>query len=234
MSTIVEPPSIIPSKAALLMVDFQRDFCEKGGYADVVFGNGNDDDRRWVESIIPNAVKLLECCRSTKIQLIVHTREGYLPDLSDVGSVKLRRSQNSGAPIGQEGPLGKFLIRGEYGQDIIKDLQPKENEIVLDKSSYGAFVTTDLEQTLRQAGIEQIILAGVTADVCVHSTMREAVDRGFECWYCKDAISTPDPAIRSACESMVQHEGGIWGWLVTVDDVISSITQSKSKEEECT
>lgn len=215
-----KPPPLIPEKSALIMIDFQRDFCDKGGYADTVFGG----DRTWVESIIPNAANLLDACRTTpNFGIIIHTREGYASDLSDVGPVKQRRAENSGAPIGGKGPMGRFLIQGEFGQGVIDRLKPREDEIVLDKNTYGAFVSTNLEEILRSRGIEQIILSGVTADVCVHSTLREAVDRKFECWYCKDAISTPDETIRAACEAMVEHEGGIWGWLVTVEDVVKSL-----------
>lgn len=219
------PPPIIPKKAALIMIDFQRDFCDEGGYADKVFGGG----REWIDSIIPNAATLLDACRKVpNFGLIVHTREGYAADLSDVGAVKMRRAENAGAPIGADGPLGRFLVRGEFGHDIIDKLQPhpSDDEVVLDKNTYGAFVSTNLEDELHRRGIQQIILAGVTADVCVHTTLREAVDRKFECWYCKDAISTPDQSIRSACEAMVEHEGGIWGWLVTVEDVIQSIERN--------
>lgn len=210
------------------MIDFQRDFCDGGGYADAAFGPGN---REWVESVIPPASSLLRACRNAapNFGVIVHTREGYAADLSDVGPVKRRRAEAAGAPIGQKGPLGRFLIRGEYGQDTIDRLRPLPDEIVLDKNTFGAFVSTNLGDILRSRGIEQIILAGVTADVCVHTTLREAVDRGYECWYCKDAISTPDEKIREACEAMVEHEGGIWGWLVTVDDVIKSISIEAAK-----
>ena len=215
-----QPPPLVPERAALIMIDFQRDFCDEGGYAHNAFGG----DMSWVSSIIPQASALLEACRNAPdFGLIVHTREGYAPDLSDVGPVKQRRSVNSGAPIGAEGPLGRFLIRGEHGQDTIDRLKARAGEVVLDKNTFGAFVSTDLDNILRSKGIEQIIIAGVTADVCVHSTLREAVDREFECWYCKDAISTPDEKIREACEAMVEHEGGIWGWLVTVDEVIGSL-----------
>ena len=221
MSDQPSPPALVPSKAALIMIDLQRDFCSKGGYADTAFGESLD----WVESILPNAETLLNFAREKNI-MVIHTREGYAPDLSDVGEVKQRRSEAAGAPIGSQGPLGKFLIRGEYGQDIIDRLKPLAEESVLDKNTYGAFASTNIEELLRNRGIEQLIIAGVTADVCVHSTMREAVDRGFECWYCKDAISSPDEKIREACESMVEHEGGIWGWLVTVDEVIESISEN--------
>lgn len=117
--------------------------------------------------------------------------------------------------------MGRLMIRGEYGQDIIDELQPLPGEKVLDKASYGAFYNTDLEATLREAGIKRVAIAGVTADVCVHTTLREATDRGFDCYYVKDCISTFDPDIRLACERMVEQEGGIWGQLCTADEVMS-------------
>ena len=134
--------------------------------------------------------------------------------------MKQRKSVANGAPIGSEGPMGRFLIRGEHGQATIDELAPLPNEIVLDKASFGTFATTNLQEILQERGIQQLLIAGVTADVCVHTTLREATDRGYECWYCKDAISTPDPIIRQACERMIVHEGGIWGWLVTVDEMV--------------
>ena len=145
------PPPIVPEKAALIMIDFQRDFCDGGGYADAAFGPGN---REWVESVIPPASSLLRACRNAapNFGVIVHTREGYAADLSDVGPVKRRRAEAAGAPIGQKGPLGRFLIRGEYGQDTIDRLRPLPDEIVLDKNTFGAFVSTNLEDILRSRG----------------------------------------------------------------------------------
>eukprot|EP00557_Chaetoceros_sp_GSL56_P014059 CAMPEP_0176483216 /NCGR_PEP_ID=MMETSP0200_2-20121128/3801_1 /TAXON_ID=947934 /ORGANISM="Chaetoceros sp., Strain GSL56" /LENGTH=256 /DNA_ID=CAMNT_0017879605 /DNA_START=126 /DNA_END=896 /DNA_ORIENTATION=+ len=203
------------SNTALLMIDFQRDFCSPSGYADAAF---EDAGQEWVESIIPKAQQLLKWARDKNL-LIIHTREGYSPDLSDVSESKSRKAKANNAAIGKHGPLGRLLIRGEYGQDTIDELAALPEEIILDKSSFGTFCTTNLDFILRQAGIEQVILAGVTADVCVHTTLREATDRGYECWYVRDAISTPDPFLREACERMVVHEGGIWGWLVTVDEI---------------
>lgn len=184
------------------MIDFQRDFCSPSGYADAAFEYAGQE---WVESIIPKAQQLLKWARDKNL-MIIRTREGYSPDLSDVSESKSRKSKANNAPIGKQGPLGRLLIRGEYGQDTIDELASLPGETVLDKSSFGTFCTTNLDSILRQAGIEQVILAGVTADVCVHTTLREA-------------ISTPDPFLREACERMVVHEGGIWGWLVAVDEI---------------
>ena len=125
-----------------------------------------------------------------------------------------------------------MLIRGEPGHFTTDRLAPKEGEVVLDKNTYGTFASTDIHEQLQQAGVKQLIIAGVTADVCVHTTLREAVDRGYECFYCKDAISTPDERIREACELMVEHEGGIWGWLVTADEVLQSLKKEHHSKVE--
>jgi nicotinamidase-related amidase len=200
---------------ALLMIDFQRDFCEPGGYADRLGGVA------WAQEILPAAERLLTAARRLGL-LVVHTREGYAPDLRDCSPQRRARSQRANAAIGSQGPLGRLLIRGEAGQDIVPALRPQVGEVVLDKPSYGAFCSTPLESLLRQRRIETLFFAGVTADVCVHTTLREAIDRGFYCWYVKDAISTFDPGLRLACERMVEMEGGIWGELTTTSAAIRS------------
>lgn len=200
---------------ALLMIDFQRDFCEPGGYADRCGGID------WVRPILPPARRLLEAARAAGV-FVVHTREGYAPDLADCSAAKLERSRRAGAEVGSPGPMGRLLVRGEYGQDLIDLLSPSDGEAVLDKSTYGAFCGTDLEVVLRRRGIRRLALAGVTADVCVHTTLREATDRGFECVYVRDAVSTFDLEIRRACERMVEQEGGVWGRLTTVTELESA------------
>ncbi|MBE2214231.1 MAG: cysteine hydrolase [Opitutaceae bacterium] len=191
------------------MIDFQRDFCAPGGYADRCGGLA------WVRDIIPAAQRLLLAARAAGLH-IVHTREGYAPDLSDVYPMKLARSRQAGGEIGVSGPMGRLLIRGEYGHDIIDELRPCPGELVVDKATYGAFCRTRLESELRARGVTTCVIAGVTADVCVHTTLREATDRGFDCLYVRDAISTFDPEVRAACEKMITMEGGIWGTLTTV------------------
>jgi nicotinamidase-related amidase len=153
---------------------------------------------------------------------VVHTREGYAPDLHDCSPAKLARSRKAGSEIGATGPMGRLLIRGERGHDTIDDLYPAAGEIVVDKASYGAFCGTNLEALLRGRGIDTLVLAGVTADVCVHTTLREATDRWFRCLYVTDAISCPDPDIRRACERMVTEEGGVWGELTTVAEMVAT------------
>ena len=150
---------------------------------------------------------------------MVHTREGYAPDLSDCSPAKLQRSRNAGSEIGTLGPMGRLLIRGEHGHDIIDELRPMPGEIVIDKASYGAFCGTNWRRILRGRGIDTLVFAGVTADVCVHTTLREAYDRWFDCHYVADAISCFDPEIRRACEKMIEEEGGIWGTLTSVDEM---------------
>ena len=198
---------------ALLMIDFQRDFCAAGGYSDRFAGLD------WVKPIIAPARRLLEAARRAGL-LVIHTREGYAPDLSDCSPAKLQRSRNAGSEIGSRGPMGRLLIRGEHGHDIIDELRPIAGEIVVDKASYGAFCGTNLERILRGRGIKALVFAGVTADVCVHTTLREAYDRWFDCYYVADAISCFDPEIRRACEKMIQEEGGIWGALTSVDEMV--------------
>ena len=195
---------------ALLMIDFQRDFCAIGGYADRQGGVA------WARAIVPAAQHLLAAARACGL-FIVHTREGYASDLSDVSAAKLARSRRAGAEIGTPGPLGRLLIRGEYGHDFIDELRPEAGEAIIDKPTYGAFCRSDLETMLRARGIETVVLAGVTADVCVHTTLREAIDRGFDARYVRDAISTFDPRLRLACEEMIAVEGGIWGEVTTVN-----------------
>jgi nicotinamidase-related amidase len=196
------------------MIDFQRDFCAEGGYSDRFAG------LEWVKSILAPARRLLHAARRAG-HLVVHTREGYAADLSDCSPGKLLRSRKAGSEIGTLGPMGRLLIRGEHGHDIIDALKPVPGEIVIDKASYGAFCGTNLEPMLRARGIDTLVFAGVTADVCVHTTLREAYDRWFSCHYVKDAISCFDPEIRRACEKMIEEEGGIWGTLTCVDEIIA-------------
>ena len=200
--------------AALLMIDFQRDFCAEGGYSHRFAG------LEWVMPILGPARRLLEAARRAGV-LVVHTREGYARDLSDCSPQKLERSRKAGAEIGSRGPMGRLLIRGERGHDIIDALAPIDGEIVIDKASYGAFCGTNCERILRARGVDTLVFAGVTADVCVHTTLREAYDRWFSCIYVKDAISCFDPEIRRACEKMIEEEGGIWGSLATVDAMVA-------------
>lgn len=210
---LLQEPGRTRQNTALLLIDFQRDFCDVGGYADRFFGS------QWARDVVPRARRLLEAARRHRL-CIVHTREGYSSDLSDCSLQRRIRSHRGGAGIGAQGPLGRFLIRGERGHDFVPELRPQAPEVVIEKASYGAFVGSSLEACLRQRAVEHLYLSGVTADVCVHSTLREAIDRGFFCHYVRDAVSTFDPDLRGACERMIGVEGGVWGRLVDTEQVI--------------
>jgi len=151
----------------------------------------------------------------------VHTREGHRADLSDLAETKRRRAQASGAPIGSPGPLGRLLVRGEYGNDLIDELQPMAGEPVIDKPGYSAFTHTDLELLLRSRGIGRLILTGVTTEVCVSSTLRHAVDLGFGCLTVADACGSAHPALHAAALSMIGVEGGLFGVVITTDALLA-------------
>jgi nicotinamidase-related amidase len=210
-------PAAHARNVALVLIDFQRDFCEEGGYMDRLGGVA------FAKEAIARARLLLDAARGRGL-FVVHTREGYAPDLSDCTVQRRLRSERGGAPIGARGPLGRLLIRGERGHGFVDSLTPAVGEVVIEKASYGAFLSGLLEEELRRRGIEHLFFAGVTADVCVHTTLREAIDRGFFCHYVKDAISTLDADLRRACERMVEVEGGIWGRLLDSETAIEEFS----------
>lgn len=202
--------------SALIVIDMQRDFLDPGGYAatagmDVVA----------LRRPIPFIRVLLDQASNSGM-LVVHTREGHRPDLSDCPPAKLARSRQIGAEIGSKGPLGRLLVRGEYGHDFIDELQPQSDEPVVDKPGYGAFHQTDLAQILETRGIHRLYICGVTTEVCVHSTLREAADRGFECVLVADACGSAHPALHEAALQMVAVEGGIFGRVAETQSVISA------------
>lgn len=204
------------SRRALLMIDMQRDFLDPAGY----FARTGMDVAP-LRAIIPAAARLLAAARASGV-MVVHSREGHRPDLSDLTDFKRRRASGAGAPIGSDGPLGRLLIRGEAGHAIIDELAPLAHEPVIDKPGFGAFYATDLDLILRTAGVTALTLAGVTSDICVHSTLREAVDRGYDCETVGDACAAGDPAIHQAMLSLIAGEGGILGRVVVTDDVIDA------------
>jgi nicotinamidase-related amidase len=153
--------------------------------------------------------------------LVVHTREGHVPDLSDCPPEKLARSQRAGAAIGSMGPLGRLLVRGEVGHDFVDALQPCEGEWVIDKPGYGAFYQTDLHSRLQARGIHNLVLCGVTTEVCVHSSLREAVDRGYACTVVSDATAASEPALQAPALAMVAVEGGIFGSVQTTAQLLN-------------
>ena len=199
---------------ALLVIDMQRDFCAPGGYADRA-----GMDIAALRRPIPQIQRLLQAARGFG-HTIVHTREGHRTDLSDCSPAKLERSVAAGAPIGSPGPLGRLLVRGEYGHDIIDELTPLPGEPVVDKPGYGAFHQTDLELILGNAGVERLVLTGITTEVCVHSTLREAVDRGYRCITVGDACAASDPDIHRAALAMTRGEGNILGRVCDTDEML--------------
>ncbi|HEY4340652.1 MAG TPA: isochorismatase family cysteine hydrolase [Steroidobacteraceae bacterium] len=200
---------------ALIVIDMQRDFLDLGGY---IARSGVDVGI--LRAAIPNVRRLLDAARSGGIR-IVHTREGHRPDLADLNPTKARRAAQVGAAIGSRGPLGRLLVRGEHGHEIIDELLPLPSEVVIDKPGFGAFYATDLELVLRAWGVTGLTLAGVTTDICVHSTLREAVDRGFECQTVGDACAAADRSVHEAMLSCIAGEGGILGRVVTTAEAVA-------------
>jgi nicotinamidase-related amidase len=211
---------IEPAATALVVIDMQRDFCSPQGYA----ARAGLDVARLAEPIT-QIRRLLDAARGTEM-LVVHTREGHRPDLSDCPPEKMRRSQRAGAPIGSAGPMGRLLVRGEVGHDFLDELQPVAGEVIIDKPGYGAFHQTELAQVLAHRGIRHLILCGVTTEVCVHSTLREAVDRGYVCLTVADATAASDPALQAPALAMIGVEGGIFGAVATTAQVLAAIQGS--------
>ena len=201
-----EPIDLDWSTTALLIIDMQRDFLEPGGFGETL-GNDVSQLARAVEPI----AAVLDVARDIGL-LIVHTREGHLPDLSDAPPAKIER----GAPslrIGDPGPMGRILIRGEAGHDIIPALYPLDSEIVIDKPGKGAFYATELTDVLSKYGIENLLVCGVTTEVCVNTTVREANDRGFRCIVLSDCCASYFPEFHQAGLAMIKAQGGIFGWV---------------------
>ncbi len=194
------------ARTALVVIDMQRDFLEPGG-----FGEALGNDVGLLQQAVPACAAAIAAARASGM-LVIHTREGHRPDLSDAPPAKIAR----GAPsrrIGDPGPMGRILVRGEDGHDIIDALYPADGEPVIDKPGKGAFHQTDLEQLLRNRGVDTLIVCGVTTEVCVHTTIREANDRGYRCIALGDACASYFPEFHRVGLEMIKAQGGIFGWV---------------------
>jgi nicotinamidase-related amidase len=208
--------------AALLVIDMQRDFLEPGGFGDML-GNDVSMLRRAIE---PNR-RLLEAWRAAGL-VVIHTREGHSPDLSDLPAAKHARSRGA-LGIGDVGPMGRILTRGEPGHDIIPELYPAAGEPVIDKPGKGAFYATELQALLQARGVAQLVVTGVTTEVCVNTTVREANDRGYECLVLEDCCASYFQEFHDIGLRMIAAQGAIFGWVGRSDDVIASLDTAISR-----
>ncbi len=206
----------VPEQTALLIIDMQRDFLEPGGFGEML-GNDVSQLRRTIE---PNK-RLLAAWRAAGLS-VIHTREGHRPDLADLPPAKKVRGKGK-TTIGDVGPMGRILIRGELGHDIIPELYPLSGEPVIDKPGKGAFFATDLQSILQNLGIRSIIVTGVTTEVCVNTTVREANDRGYECLVPADCAGSYFPEFHEMGLKMIKAQGGIFGWVSDSEKILAAL-----------
>ncbi|QZT64920.1 cysteine hydrolase family protein [Mycolicibacterium austroafricanum] len=218
-----EPSSfpLVAGRTALIVIDMQRDFLLPGG-----FGESLGNDVGQLLKVVPPLASLIAAARAAGV-MVVHTREGHQPDLSDCPPAKLSRGTPS-KRIGDPGRYGRILIRGEYGHDIIDELAPIDGEIVIDKPGKGAFYATPLSDVLTEAGITQLLVTGVTTEVCVHTTTREANDRGYQCLVVSDCVGSYFPEFQRVGLEMIKAQGGIFGWVADTSSVIPALARLSS------
>ena len=214
-----------PQRCALLIIDMQRDFLEPGGFG-AMLGNDVGELRRTIE---PNR-RLLAAWRQAGL-LVLHTREGHRPDLADLPHAKKIRGQGE-ITIGDAGPMGRILVRGEPGHDIVAELYPISGEPVIDKPGKGAFHATDLHSILQNRGITHLVVTGVTTEVCVNTTVREANDRGYECFVAADCCGSYFPQFHRAGLDMIKAQGGIFGWVGESTDLIAALKSWHDNQKE--
>ena len=213
MPTLAAEPAPLafdPARTALVVIDMQRDFLEPGGFGEML---GNDVSL--LQAAVGPCGAALAAARSAGM-LVIHTREGHRPDLADAPPEKLARGEPQ-KRIGDKGPMGRILIRGEAGHDIVPELAPIPGEVVLDKPGKGAFHQTDLAQILANRSIDTLIVCGVTTEVCVHTTIREGNDRGYRCVALGDACASYFPEFHRVGLDMIKAQGGIFGWVSSSD-----------------
>ncbi|MBV1702958.1 MAG: cysteine hydrolase [Hyphomicrobiales bacterium] len=220
MATIDARPFAFPfdkRKAALMIIDMQRDFLEHGG-----FGEALGNDVTLLGAIVPAVGRLLQAWRAHDLT-IIHTMECHRPDLSDLPAAKRDRGEPK-LRIGEIGPMGRILVAGEPGTEIIAALSPRGDEIVIEKPGKGAFYATNLSEILKSRGITQLVFTGVTTEVCVQTTMREANDRGYECLLVEDATESYFPNFKAATLDMVRAQGAIVGWTALTNDILQGLS----------
>jgi nicotinamidase-related amidase len=215
------PFDLIAAQAGLVIIDMQRDFLEPGG-----FGAALGNDVSLLRRAIAPTQRLLEAARVASLT-VIHTREGHRPDLADLPPAKKARGRLPNG-IGDPGPMGRILVRGEPGHDIIPELYPAPGEPVVDKPGKGAFHATDLDAMLKNRGITQLIVCGVTTEVCVNTTVREANDRGYECIVVEDCVGSYFPEFQEMGLRMIKAQGGIFGWVASSEAVIAALPNSGS------
>jgi len=206
-------------RTALCIIDMQRDFVEPGG-----FGEALGNDVSVLQAVVAPTRRVLDAVRARGL-LVVHTREGHRPDLADCPPSKRARG-HPGLRIGDAGPMGRILVRGEHGHGIVDELTPAPGEPVIDKPGKGAFYATDLDAILRNGGIASLIVCGVTTEVCVHTTVREANDRGYQCLVLEDCVGSYFPEFHTAALQMIAAQGGIFGWVGRSDDLLGVLSGS--------